>query len=728
MDEKDGTECKDNFDYTFETYQRCAHLLITNEVVGRDFLIQLIENRNDYSRELDHVLADLIESAGFYPYLLKESLHLSSSAQKIRFANNRSLNIEGKIFHDEQKYLLDLINSDKNVIASAPTSFGKSLLIEEIVASMKYKNILIIQPTLALLDETRKKLSKYLEKYKLIIRTNQEYSFSEKGNIFLLTSERVNEYEQFPEIDFLIVDEFYKFSSKRDDERHQSLNNAFIKIFKKCAPRFYFLGPNIDGITPGFSDKYNAVFYESQYSLVRCNSFNVYEKYDGLFGNLGNKAKFKEKVLFDLLVERSKEQSIIYCASPSKARKLSKNYSKFISNNKNMFRSHNLPLIEWIEENISTSWSLIESLRLGVAFHDGALPRHITSSVIDYFNEGLINVLFCTSTIIEGVNTSAKNIIYFDDKKGDSLDIDFFDYSNIKGRAGRLMQHYSGNVFNFNPPPEKEAIYIDIPFFEQNPINEEILINLDVDEVQDKNSAEYNFITSLPYEEMLLFKKNSINIRGQKKLLDYLKLNIYTAHFFLSWNATPKYKQLEFCVQLCWDFLLKENEKKNQMTAKKLTKLTFDYGFSQSIIKLLKSTYDYKLSQAKNLDSDKRSKLLDESIKDTFYILRHWFQYKLPKLLSVLNELQSYVCTAYGLVPGNYSYYSSIIENDFIPDHLNILIEYGIPKSAIDKISKFIPNTLSDESVIQLIKNKKLYENNSLIDYEKNIIKKNIMI
>lgn len=718
----------DVFDYTFETYQKCAHQLILDESVGRDLLIQLIENKDKYSRELDHVLADLIESAGFYPYLLKEGLNISSSAQKIRFENNRSLNIEGKVFHDEQKYLLDLINSNKNVIASAPTSFGKSLLIEEIVASMKYKNILIIQPTLALLDETRKKLSRYLDKYKLIIRTNQKYSYSDKGNIFLLTSERVNEYESFPEIDFLIVDEFYKFSSKRDDERHQSLNNAFIKIFKRSAPRFYFLGPNIDGITPGFSEKFNAVFYESQYSLVRCNSFNIYEDYDGLFGNLGNKAKFKEKILFELLAERSDEQSIIYCASPAKARKLSKNYSSFISKNSLAAKYSNLPLIEWIEKNISTSWSLIDSLRLGVAFHDGALPRHITSSIIDYFNDGLINVLFCTSTIIEGVNTSAKNIVYFDNKKGDSLDIDYFDYSNIKGRAGRLMQHYSGNVFNFNPPPEKEAIYIDIPFFEQNPINEEILINLDSDEIQDKNSEGYNFIVSLPYEELLLLKKNSINIRGQKKLLDYLKLNMHKIHSLLSWNTTPKYQQLEFCIQLCWDFLLKENEKNNQMSARRLTKVTFDYGLSQNIIKLVKSMYDYKLAQAKNLNADKKNKLLDDSIKDAFYILRHWFQYKPPKLLSVLNELQSYICNIYGLAPGNYSYYSSIIENDFIPEHLNILIEYGIPKSAIDKISKFIPNTLTDDSVIQLIKKEKLYNNNKLIDYEKNIIMKNIII
>ncbi|MGS4443454.1 DEAD/DEAH box helicase [Enterobacter roggenkampii] len=78
----------------------------------------------------------------------------------------------------------NLINSEKNVIASAPTSFGKSLLIEEIVASKKYKNIIIIQPTLALLDETRKKISKYSNDYKLIVRTSQAFCSEGKGNIF----------------------------------------------------------------------------------------------------------------------------------------------------------------------------------------------------------------------------------------------------------------------------------------------------------------------------------------------------------------------------------------------------------------------------------------------------------------------------------------------------------------------------------------------------------------
>ncbi|MCQ4412190.1 hypothetical protein NOX26_00350 [Enterobacter kobei] len=63
---------------------------------------------------------------------------------------------------------------------SAPTSFGKSLLIEEIIASNIYNNILIIQPTLALLDETRRKIKKYKDRYELIIRTGQEYSFKKE--------------------------------------------------------------------------------------------------------------------------------------------------------------------------------------------------------------------------------------------------------------------------------------------------------------------------------------------------------------------------------------------------------------------------------------------------------------------------------------------------------------------------------------------------------------------
>jgi replicative superfamily II helicase len=128
-------------------------------------------------------------------------------------------------FHEEQKFLSDFLRKDKrNLIVSAPTSFGKSLLIQEIVASKQYKNIVIIQPTLALLDETRRKLSRYREDYKIIVRTTQKPA---EKNLFLLTAERVMEYSEFSAIDFFIIDEFYKLSPKMDPTRADILNNAF---------------------------------------------------------------------------------------------------------------------------------------------------------------------------------------------------------------------------------------------------------------------------------------------------------------------------------------------------------------------------------------------------------------------------------------------------------------------------------------------------------------------
>lgn len=65
------------------------------------------------------------------------------------------------------------------------------------------------------------------------------------------------------------------------------------------------------------------------------------------------------------------------------------------------------------------------------------------------------NLFFCTTTLIEGVNTTTKNIIIYDPHKG-SKHITNFDYRNIKGRSGRAKVHYVGNTFVFRLRSEKE--------------------------------------------------------------------------------------------------------------------------------------------------------------------------------------------------------------------------------------------------------------------------------
>ncbi|WP_419173419.1 DEAD/DEAH box helicase [Halobacteriovorax sp.] len=711
-----------DFNDTFNIYNECSKLLIEDEIKGSNLLIHILNFRHKFSSELDEMLADLVESIGFYPYLKKEDLKLSSTGSNIRLNSSLSNNIDGKYFHDEQKKILEILNSGKNLIVSAPTSFGKSLLIEEVVASKKYNNIIVIQPTLALLDETRRKLSKYSESYKTIVRTSQEPS-EVKGNLFLLTAERVNEYQNFPNIDLLIIDEFYKLSSRRDDGRSDSLNNSFRYILNQFSPQFYLLGPNIENISEGFAEKYNAVFYKTNYSLVACDEIDIYKQHKGKFGERGEKKIYKEKVLFDLLYEQRDQNTIIYCSSPARARYLSTRYYQHLINKNIEVRNENLPILDWIKTYVSSSWSLINCLKFGIGVHDGALQKHITTTVIDHFNKGLLNTLFCTATIIEGVNTTAKNVVFFDKKKGLNTPVDFFDYSNIKGRAGRLMEHYIGNIYNFNPTPPKDKINIDIPFFEQNPISDEILINIDKKDVIDKDSEQFSYISNLPLEEREVFSKNSLYIRGQDALIARLRNDINSCYDLIVWDATPKYEQLEYCLGLAWDYLIKEDEVVRPMTKKRVVKVTFDYGINKSINKLVENNFNYKRdNNTKNLSIQE---LLDESIRDSFQILRHWFQYKIPKWLLVVNELQRFVCAEKGIRPGNYSFYASSIECDFIRDNLTILAEYGIPKSAIDKIERYIDKNLDQEKVLSEIVRKKLYNKPEFLKYEKQKILEN---
>lgn len=62
---------------------------------------------------------------------------------------------------------------------------------------------------------------------------------------------------------------------------------------------------------------------------------------------------------------------------------------------------------------------------------------------------GKPHILLSTTTITEGVNTSAKNLIVAKDTKG-GKPLKKFDAQNISGRAGRFLQHYKGRVIVLN--------------------------------------------------------------------------------------------------------------------------------------------------------------------------------------------------------------------------------------------------------------------------------------
>ena len=125
------------------------------------------------------------------------------------------------------------------------------------IATERFRNILIIVPTIALIDETRRRLSRFRGRYKIITHATQRPS---DANVYVLTQERAVELEQIADVEFFVIDEFYKLQPEMDADRSLTLNHALYRLLKHGA-QFYMLGPNIQGIPDGFLSISNARFF-----------------------------------------------------------------------------------------------------------------------------------------------------------------------------------------------------------------------------------------------------------------------------------------------------------------------------------------------------------------------------------------------------------------------------------------------------------------------------------
>jgi late competence protein required for DNA uptake (superfamily II DNA/RNA helicase) len=697
---------------SFDLSVYCSKLLRSgnDEAIGRDIVIRVRDSWRKIPEHTRPIWNDLTEAAGLYPYVNPE--YLSKSAL-LRYEYHKSPYLENVYFHEEQQTLSIELKSKKAVVVSAPTSFGKSLLIEEIIASQQHENIVIIQPTLALLDETRKKLLKYRREYKLIVSTDQVPDL-QLGNIFLFTGERVVEYAHFPAIDFFVIDEFYKLSLERDDDRAIALNQAFHKLLGHTN-KFYLLGPIVKNIPVNFKKRFDLTWFPTNFATVAVNEKSL---------EVSNKLKAtekkieKKKSLFDYL-SANKDQTLIYCSSPNKATQLAIDYiNSLVNKSDEALLFDNAAMIEWIGENISRKWSLIDSLKAGVGFHHGALPRHLGSSIVDAFNDGNIRHLFCTSTLIEGVNTSAKTVILFDKQKG-TAPIDFFDYKNIAGRSGRMNKHFIGNVIRFEKQPEQMDLFVDIPLFDQKNAPLEILIGLEDSEVDTEAKERLNNFNQLTEDLKEVIRKNKgVSIEGQQNIIEHIESDIPGYHALMNWSSYPKYEQLLAVIKLAWAHLLKPGENKADIRSpEQLTFLTIKYATLKSTTALINATIneDYWVKLFPD-DQERINKV-------TFFILnvtRHWFDYKLPKWIAVISELQHYVFTKNNRPPGNYSFYAGLLENGFLPKGFAALMEYDIPFSAIKKIQSLLADSNTAEQNIMYINQltRLQLKKMGLLDYE----------
>ena len=221
-------------------------------------------------------------------------------------------------------------------------------------------------------------------------------------------------------------------------------------------------------------------------------------------------------------------KTLLYCTTPAKAIE----YSNKLSDNMGALRAFDAypddfkTFLSHIQKEYDIDhsvdeWSLIKVLQNGFGMHHGKLPKYIQQEILDQFNKGTFDVLFCTSTIVEGVNTDAQNMIILNASKG-SKKLTPFDIKNIKGRAGRYYHCFIGRVFYLTKElqeiEDSDSMTLNFVTYSDNELS---VIDLDNAEIEDLTSinaqrkTERETVTQqfvLPQE--VFFKNRNIGVQG----------------------------------------------------------------------------------------------------------------------------------------------------------------------------------------------------------------------
>lgn len=675
-----------------------------------------------------------------------------------------------------QKEVVDMFQSisPRRLLVSAPTSYGKTFLMREIVFlnRERYKTILLVFPTVALLQENARSMSRFVQEnnlcYNIVKNVDTELDL-EQSNIFVFTPERVLQLiATYPDIkiDFFFFDEIYKidedYCSDSIDEKHDEIQpnksedflNAnrgktfriALYLLSKMVPEYYLAGPNLNKDKFGLGMRrflelnhisVKEINFEPTLRItVEAHSSKIVEQAPcclprsttTALAKLDSRVNDKIRGVVNYIDEQKYGKTLLYCTTPGKAIEYaSKLAEAYMDDEPYKYSPDFEEFIEHIrhEYNIDGSvdeWSLIKVLRKGFGMHHGKLPKYIQQEILDQFDKGAFDILFCTSTIVEGVNTDAQNMIILNASKGREK-LTPFDIKNIKGRAGRYYHCFIGRVFymhkelleiensddialNFATYSDAELGAIDIDNADIDDLTEN---NRQIKRLRDEKAREY----LLPYE--VFIKNRMVKKEDQEQLLQTImqpsEFNRFTmlinhpvnVQDFLKYNWLKKILECIYAAGLI-----------DAYTVKKYNAVGLSYRDS-GFLGILKYELD-----------NNRSK--DNAYSNAFKTMKDIVEHKIPKMLSLFESIIIYAGSIRGYDMDMFSlskvkrYYETGVKSSFGEQ----LVEFGYPIDAIRRIEKVHPYLLffNFEESLEYCKNNIARVCEDLDIYEQKLLKK----
>ena len=747
------------------------------------YLYELVDLLNQYdgsNREMENRIRDLVcyisDSSEYMQIDLYRSI-VFEAAQKLRMfgyikGTNRiaqdeffydNLNdikhsaiqnyYKSKVFSNNlldkrQKEVIDKFMSldQKRILVSAPTSFGKTFLLREIIFlnRERYRNILLLFPTIALLNENTESVNQLIQELKLEYKIiNNVYSGIEdtEKHIFILTPERALKLladNANLSIDFFFFDEVYKIdedfdrnedsNEKEGEEDVKQDNGNRAKAFRivlyllaKSVKEYYLAGPylNLNQVKKGmqiFLKDNNITPIQMEFeptSRIEIDAWKMngieYHPILGeikkqLYAHAGPSTKEKVQGIVKYLQENRLGQAIFYCSTPSNSMKYTRDIIEAFSEEKekkipydfieHLKKKYNVKIGK--SKDSTMYWSLVQALENGIGIHHGKFPKYVQNEVLRLFNNGDFDYLFCTSTIIEGVNTNAKNVVIINNSVGNTT-MTAFALKNIKGRAGRYYHHAMGRVFYTDSKQRQienaDDMQLNFQTYDTHPI-----LNADIDNASLDDLAEENRNIKVEREEKFnrnllsdnVFIKNRLYPRDvQEKYLNYImQTNVFRKFVGLIGNSSNiRYFLTNKVINVILE-TFEETQILDTNKAKVYYSVVSTYSQNGTI-----GILQYHIGKLQENNSMFEEKIDSAYIK-AFEQIRNIVEYEIPKLLCLFESLfqQAGKLLGYNMDDFNLSSVIRFFELGITTELGLFLVEFGFPTDTIRALENKYPS------------------------------------
>lgn len=595
----------------------------------------------------------------------------------------------GFVLDKAQKDVLDTFeNANEKLFLSAPTSFGKTFLLKEIIYRYheNYNNIVIVLPTVALLVEVTEEINDFNEKhnlsYSIFNSIYKDLELSER-NIFILTPERVLRLLAIKpdiKIDFFFFDEIYKIDEdvalsseddvsdkielgndnpQRDEQDHRAVafRLALYFLLKKCNS-CYLAGPFIElkSLKSGFNTmlkKHRIATKEITFIPTLKNEIDFHGKtykYSSPFENYNTSTSSNkpiEKLIYvaNRLQFSKTSQAIVYCLYPAYTEQHARDFSNgyveqgLIDEKLQMFIDHlkrNYNFDFGGKKSSLENWDLIYALKNQIGIHNGKFPKYFQREIMSLFNDGAMSTLFCTSTIVEGVNTNAKTVVVYNNPSGKTDESRRFLLLNINGRAGRYQHHFIGNIVYISDKSLKivqsNGISLDFKIY-----NEEVCLrDLDLENIADEDLSQKNKTRKamLNFDKQLLpddvFEQNRLIERKKQERILTRILNKVAA--FIGIEDVSVY---DFVNGICFETILQIWSEVGEIKPIQIDAIKwFSIKYAQ---KSYQGVLDYQFKKYSSEDDE--HKFVNETYRRVFRNVKDTIEYQLPRIISLFESL-----------------------------------------------------------------------------------------